>query len=77
MAPATDDAPNVNGFFKRLTDPDAPAAGDCVNFDGFLVASFVGQVSTASGLRDRMSEVAIVAGVDTWTSSPPGHSATA
>ena len=53
---------DLSGFFARLTDPAAPAAG-LVNFDGFL-AQFAGGID---GLwASTMSEVAIVAGVDTY-----------
>ena len=53
---------DLSGFFARLTDPAAPAAG-VVNFDGFL-AQFAGGID---GLwASTMNEVAIVCGVDTY-----------
>lgn len=53
---------DLTGFFQRLTDPNAPAAG-VVNFDGFL-AEFAGGID---GLwASTISEVAVVAGVETY-----------
>ena len=50
------------GIFERLTDPSAPAAG-VVNFDGFISAFADG----IDGLwSSTMSEVSIIAGVDTY-----------
>ena len=58
-------APNLSGIFKRLTDPDAPAAG-VASFDTF-VAAFAGGLD---GLwANTVKDVAIVAGVDTYALS--------
>lgn len=56
---------DLSGFFKRLADPAAPAAG-VVDFDGFL-AQFAGGID---GLwASTMGDVAIVGGVETYTLS--------
>ena len=53
---------DLTGLFARLADPAAPAAG-IVNFDGFLNVF----VDGIDGLwASMLSEVAIVAGVDTY-----------
>lgn len=58
----TGDSNNLTGFLTRLTDPDAPEAG-VASFDTF-VASFADQIE---GLwATEMSEVSILAGVDTY-----------
>ena len=58
-------APNLNGIFKRLTDPTAPGAG-VASFDTF-VAAFAGGLD---GLwANTVKDVAIVAGVDTYALS--------
>ena len=61
---AGDDA-NLTGFFKRLTDPDAPGAG-VEDFDRFLAVA----ASGIDGLWATMlSQVSMVVGVDTYTLS--------
>ena len=58
-------APSLSGIFKALTDPSAPAAG-VAGFDTF-VAAFAGGLD---GLwASRMSDVGILAGVDTYSLS--------
>ena len=58
-------APNLTGILQRLTDPAAPGAG-VVDFDGF-VAAFTGGID---GLwANTVKDVAIVAGVDTYSLS--------
>ena len=55
-------APNLTGIFVRLTNPSAPAAG-VATFDSF-VAAFAGGID---GLwANTISDVAVVAGVDTY-----------
>ena len=53
---------NLTGYFQRLTDPSAPAAG-VAGFDTFVEAFAGGIDGLWAGM---MSEVAIVAGVDTY-----------
>ena len=55
-------APNLAGFFNRLTDPAAPGAA-VATFDDF-VGAFADGVDGLWG--NTVSEVAIVAGVDTY-----------
>ena len=58
-------APNLSGILHKLTDPSAPAAG-VATFDRF-VAAFAGGID---GLwASRMSEIAVVCGVDTYSLS--------
>ena len=53
---------DLTGIFERLTDPVAPAAG-VIGFDGFIAAFADG----IDGLwSNTMSEVAVVAGTDTY-----------
>ena len=53
---------DLNGFFKRLTDPSAPGTG-VAGFDDFVSAF----ASGVDGLwAARMNQVAIVAGVETY-----------